>query len=93
MNWVKIDIKIYVLIEWKWTEKKSCKVWSLQPVISLQLSKYGHRAWTWDDVRGQWYYHTYTPSQPDLNLRNPAVQKELEVKNAVKFFYIKLSSL
>ncbi|XP_013410506.1 maltase A3 [Lingula anatina] len=41
------------------------------------LSRYGHRAWTWSPERGQWYYHTFLPDQPDLNLRNPEVQKEM----------------
>ena len=31
-------------------------------------------AWTLDDASGQYYLHSYTPQQPDLNWRNPAVQ-------------------
>ncbi|XP_011866809.1 PREDICTED: alpha-glucosidase-like [Vollenhovia emeryi] len=34
-------------------------------------------AWTWHDGRQQWYYHKYHSSQPDLNLRNEKVVKEL----------------
>jgi alpha-glucosidase len=30
-------------------------------------------AWTWDDTSGAWYYHRYTPGQPDLNWENPEV--------------------
>ncbi|KAL2724716.1 maltase A3-like [Vespula maculifrons] len=34
-------------------------------------------AWTWNDVRKQWYYHKFHEKQPDLNLRNENVIKEL----------------
>ncbi|XP_039312826.1 alpha-glucosidase [Solenopsis invicta] len=34
-------------------------------------------AWTWHDERKQWYYHKFHSSQPDLNLRNEKVIKEL----------------
>jgi alpha-glucosidase len=30
-------------------------------------------AWTWDEGTGAWYYHRYTPRQPDLNWNNPDV--------------------
>ncbi|HEY8574908.1 MAG TPA: alpha-amylase family glycosyl hydrolase [Devosia sp.] len=35
-------------------------------------------AWTWDEATGQWYYHLFLPSQPDLNLRNPDVIDAIE---------------
>ncbi|TCO33349.1 alpha-glucosidase [Kribbella steppae] len=38
------------------------------------LSVFGGPAWTFDDRRGQYYYHAYLPEQPDLNWRNPAVR-------------------
>jgi alpha-glucosidase len=34
----------------------------------------GGPAWTFDDVTGQWYLHTFLPEQPDLNWRNPALR-------------------
>ena len=34
-------------------------------------------AWTFDPATGQYYLHSFTPEQPDLNLRNPAVRDEL----------------
>ncbi|XP_011306567.1 maltase A1-like [Fopius arisanus] len=34
-------------------------------------------AWTWNDARGQWYYHKYHEAQPDLNLKNEDVVREL----------------
>jgi len=40
-------------------------------------SVFGGSAWTLDPVRGQYYLHQFYASQPDLNLRNDAVVKEL----------------
>jgi len=34
---------------------------------------FGTSAWTWDPVRGQYYFHRFYPSQPDLNHWNPDV--------------------
>src|SRR5579859_3673719 len=31
--------------------------------------------WTWDPVRGQYYWHRFFSHQPDLNYENPAVQE------------------
>lgn len=33
--------------------------------------------WTWDSVAGQYYWHRFYSSQPDLNFDNPAVQAEM----------------
>lgn len=33
-------------------------------------SRFGGSAWTKDDLSGQFYYHAFLPSQPDLNWRN-----------------------
>jgi alpha-glucosidase len=40
-------------------------------------SFFGGSAWTWDDLRQQFYLHTFLPEQPDLNWRNPAVREAL----------------
>ena len=40
--------------------------------------------WTFDEVRGQHYWHRFLPSQPDLNFDNPHVLDE--VKNAFRFW-------
>ncbi len=40
-------------------------------------SDFGHSAWTYDATTGQWYYHKFYSAQPDLNWRNPAVQKAM----------------
>jgi alpha-glucosidase len=31
-------------------------------------------AWTWDDRTEAWYYHRFSPHQPDLNWANPEVE-------------------
>lgn len=41
-------------------------------------------AWSWNDDRKQFYYHAFSSSQPDLNLRNPAVRKELKVSKLLQ---------
>jgi maltose alpha-D-glucosyltransferase/alpha-amylase len=33
--------------------------------------------WTWDEVAGQYYWHRFYSSQPDLNFDNPAVRSEM----------------
>ncbi|MEJ0058601.1 MAG: alpha-glucosidase family protein [Terricaulis sp.] len=38
---------------------------------------FGGPSWTWDARRNQYYLHNFLPSQPDLNVRNPAVQEAL----------------
>jgi alpha-glucosidase len=41
------------------------------------LANFGGIAWTWDEHTGQFYYHAFLAEQPDLNWRNPAVQKAM----------------
>lgn len=41
------------------------------------LSVFGGTAWEWDEVTGQFYYHAFLKEQPDLNWRNPEVQKAM----------------
>ena len=33
--------------------------------------------WSWDEVAGQYYWHRFYASQPDLNFDNPKVQEEM----------------
>src|SRR6195952_4896807 len=33
--------------------------------------------WTWDPVRGQYYWHRFFSHQPDLNFENPQVQEAM----------------
>ena len=37
------------------------------------LSEFGGRAWEFDEASGQYYYHAFLSSQPDLNWRHPEV--------------------
>lgn len=41
------------------------------------LSVFGGPAWEWDEHTGQYYYHAFLTKQPDLNWRNPEVQKAM----------------
>lgn len=38
------------------------------------ISNFGGSAWEWDEKTGQYYYHAFLTSQPDLNWRNPDVR-------------------
>ncbi len=38
---------------------------------------FGGSCWTWVPALGQYYFHQFTPQQPDLNWDNPAVRQEL----------------
>jgi alpha-glucosidase len=39
------------------------------------VSFFGGPGWEWVPERGQFYYHTFLVGQPELNWRNPAVEK------------------
>ncbi|WP_239018357.1 maltose alpha-D-glucosyltransferase [Propionibacterium ruminifibrarum] len=40
--------------------------------------------WTWDEVRGQYYWHRFYSHQPDLNYENPRVMTEM--LNTLRFW-------
>jgi maltose alpha-D-glucosyltransferase/alpha-amylase len=40
--------------------------------------------WTWDETAGQFFWHRFYASQPDLNYDNPEVQKQM--LNVMKFW-------
>ena len=42
------------------------------------------KAWTYDEVRGEYYLHLFAIKQPDLNMDNPLVREE--VKKVLKFW-------
>ena len=42
------------------------------------------KAWTWDQVRGEYYLHLFAVKQPDLNMDNPLVREE--VKKILRFW-------
>ena len=41
-------------------------------------SMFGGSAYSFDEVRGQYYLHSYAPQQPDLNWENPKVVQEIQ---------------
>lgn len=41
-------------------------------------SSFGGTAWEYDEMRGQYYLHSYAISQADLNWNNPKVVKEMQ---------------
>ncbi|KAK3606381.1 hypothetical protein CHS0354_042015 [Potamilus streckersoni] len=47
-------------------------------------SVFGGPAWTWDNVSGAYFYHQFTPYQPDLNFRNEDVLNEID--NVFRFW-------
>jgi alpha-glucosidase len=49
------------------------------------LSIFGLSAWKFDPKTGQYYYHYFYPEQPDLNWRNPAVEKAM--LDVTRFWY------
>jgi alpha-glucosidase len=40
-------------------------------------SNFGGSAWVYDAPTSQWYYHYFYPPQPNLNWRNPEVEKNM----------------
>ncbi|HDQ22482.1 MAG TPA: alpha-amylase [Candidatus Uhrbacteria bacterium] len=51
------------------------------------LSRFGGSAWTFDPKTKQYYLHSFLPCQPDLNWRNPQVQKEM--RKILEFWLVK----
>jgi alpha-glucosidase len=49
------------------------------------LSTFGLSAWKLDPLTNQYYYHYFYPEQPDLNWRNPAVEKAM--LDVTRFWY------
>jgi alpha-glucosidase len=49
------------------------------------LALFGGSAWQFDSKTGQYYYHAFYPQQPDLNWRNPAVEKAMF--DTTRFWY------
>jgi alpha-glucosidase len=41
------------------------------------VALFGGSAWEWVPERGQYFYHEFYKQQPDLNWRNPAVEKAM----------------
>lgn len=50
--------------------------WADEPLNDWRTD-FGGSAWEYDDVAGQYYLHSFTPEQPDLNWENPKVREEM----------------
>jgi alpha-glucosidase len=48
-------------------------------------STFGGPSWTFSQTTNQWYYHFFYPQQPDLNWRNPKLEKEMF--DVTRFWY------
>jgi len=48
------------------------------------VSLFGGPAWEMDDTTGQYYLHSFLVSQPDLNWRNPELEREM--LNVLRFW-------
>ena len=55
--------------------------WSEARIIFLDTEPSN---WTWDPVRGQYYWHRFFSHQPDLNYDNPEVQEQM--LNVLRFW-------
>ena len=55
--------------------KEDWYLWRDQP--NNWMANFGGSGWTWDEVRGQYYYHSFLPTQPDLNWRHPEVRRAM----------------
>ncbi|MBN2388460.1 MAG: alpha-glucosidase [Anaerolineales bacterium] len=53
--------------------KRDWYIWRDRP--NNWQAAFGGRAWTFDPQTGQVYLHLFTPRQPDVNWRNPAVRQ------------------
>jgi alpha-glucosidase len=51
------------------------------------MSQFGGPAWTWDEVTGQFYLHSFLKEQPDLNWRNAEVRAAMYA--AMRFWLAK----
>jgi alpha-glucosidase len=59
-----------------WRDGKVDKDGKMQPPNNWH-SVFGGSAWKLDPATGQYYYHRFFAQQPDLNWRNPAVEKAM----------------
>jgi alpha-glucosidase len=55
--------------------KRDWYLWRDEP--NNWQSNFGGSAWEWDDITGQYYYHSFLKQQPDLNWRNPLVRRAI----------------
>ncbi|XP_065223615.1 alpha-glucosidase-like [Planococcus citri] len=59
-----------------------------QPIIPNNwMSLFGGSAWEWNEKRGQFYLHQFAIKQPDFNLRDAELKKE--IKKIMKFWLVR----
>lgn len=61
-----------------WADAKGTDEEGLLVPPNNWLSVFRGSAWEWSEERGQFYYHQFLASQPDLNFRSDAVRNELK---------------
>ncbi len=54
------------------------------PEVRVIFPDTEHSTWTWDEVRGQYFFHRFYSHQPDLNYDHPGVQEAM--LEAVRFW-------
>ena len=60
-----------------WQDPKGYDASGKPIVPNNWISGFGGSAWQWVPARKQFYYHEFYKQQPDLNWRNPAVEKAM----------------
>jgi alpha-glucosidase len=55
--------------------KRDWYLWRDEP--NNWQSNFGGPGWEWDDITGQYYYHSFLKQQPDLNWSNPLVRRAI----------------
>lgn len=65
--------------------KRDWYVWRDTPNNWVSIS--GGSSWQYDELTGQYFLHSFLPSQPDLNWENPDVREAM--KNVVRFWFDK----
>lgn len=48
------------------------------------ISVFGNSSWTYDTTTDEWYFHQFSPNQPDLNYWNPEVKEAM--KDVLRFW-------
>ncbi|WP_320130438.1 alpha-amylase family glycosyl hydrolase [uncultured Sphaerochaeta sp.] len=60
----------------KESQKKDYYIWS-DSIPNNWYAAFGGKGWTFDSKRGQYYFHSFLPTQPDLNWRNEETVKSI----------------
>ncbi|MDP9095896.1 MAG: alpha-amylase family glycosyl hydrolase [Pseudomonadota bacterium] len=66
-------------------DKADWYLWRDEP--TNWMAHFGGSGWTWDAQRGQYFFHAFLPTQPDLNWRHPEVRRAMY--DALRFWLAK----